>query len=98
MLYIGYLGEIGDMNKWVACIGGFIPFILMFGIIYKNFVTTFSNRLIFGIFVSIWSLYGVVYMLNDLNKNIAMTILDCIAKCLFGLGLWAYFSKIIILK
>jgi bacteriorhodopsin len=98
MLYIGYLGEIGDMNKWIACIGGFIPFILMFGIIYKNFVTTFSNRLIFGIFVSIWSLYGVVYMLNDLNKNIAMNILDCIAKCLFGLGLWAYFSKIIILK
>jgi bacteriorhodopsin len=98
MLYIGYLGEIGDMNKWFACIVGFIPFILMFGIIYKNFVTKFSNRLIFGIFVSIWSLYGVVYMLDDLSKNIAMNILDCVAKCLFGLGLWAYFSKIIVLK
>lgn len=98
MLYIGYLGETGGMNKWVACIGGFIPFILMFGIIYNNFVTKFSGRVIFGIFVSIWSLYGVVYMLDDLAKNMAMNILDCLAKCLFGLGLWAYFSKIIVLK
>jgi bacteriorhodopsin len=98
MLYIGYLGETGIMNKWGACIIGFIPFILMFGIIYKNFVTKFSSRVIFGIFVSLWSLYGVVYFLDELTKNIAMNILDCLAKCLFGLGLWAYFSKIIVLK
>ena len=98
MLYIGYLGETGCMNKWAACIGGFIPFIIMFGIIYKNFVTKFSSRIIFGIFLSIWSLYGVVYMLDEMTKNMAMNILDCLAKCLFGLGLWAYFSKIIVLK
>ena len=98
MLYIGYLGETGSMNRWTACISGFIPFILMVGIIYNKFVTTFPNRLIFGIFVSIWSLYGVVYMLDDLSKNMAMNILDCLSKCLFGLGLWAYFSKIIVLK
>ena len=98
MLYIGYLGETGDMNKWVACIVGFIPFFIMFGVIYKKFVSTFSNRVIFGIFAGIWSLYGVVYMFDDLTKNIAMNVLDCLAKCLFGLGLWAYFSKIIVLK
>jgi bacteriorhodopsin len=98
MLYIGYLGEIGSMNKWTACIGGFIPLFLMFGIIYKKFVSTFYNRIIFGIFVTAWSLYGVVYMLDDLSKNMAMNILDCFSKCLFGLGLWAYFSKIIVLK
>jgi bacteriorhodopsin len=98
MLYIGYLGETGDMNKWIACIVGFIPFVLMFGVIYKKFVSNFSNKIIFGIFVSLWSLYGVVYMFDDLSKNMAMNILDCLAKCLFGLGLWAYFSKIIVLK
>ena len=37
-------------------------------------------------------------MLDDMYKNIGMNILDCFAKCLFGLGLWAYFSKIIVLK
>jgi len=98
MLYIGYLGERGCMNKWFACILGFIPLVMMFGIIYKKFVSNFSNKVIFGIFVSIWSLYGVVYMFDDLAKNMAMNILDCLAKCLFGLGLWAYFSKIIVLK
>jgi bacteriorhodopsin len=98
MLYIGYLGETGDMNKWVACIVGFIPLVIMFGVIYKKFVSNFSNKIIFGIFVSLWSLYGVVYMFDDLTKNMAMNILDCLAKCLFGLGLWAYFSKIIVLK
>jgi len=98
MLYIGYLGETGDMNKWVACIVGFIPLVIMFGVIYKKFVSNFSNKIIFGIFVSLWSLYGVVYMFDDLSKNMAMNILDCLAKCLFGLGLWAYFSKIIVLK
>jgi bacteriorhodopsin len=101
MLYIGYLGEIGQMNKWLACGAGFIPFGIMFWIIYKNFVLPvykLSNYVIFGIFVSIWSLYGVFYMLGDTYKNIGMNILDCLAKCLFGLGLWAYFSKIIVLK
>lgn len=98
MLYIGYLGERECMNKWFACILGFIPLVMMFGIIYKKFVSNFSNKVIFGIFVSIWSLYGVVYMFDDLTKNMAMNILDCLAKCLFGLGLWAYFSKIIVLK
>jgi bacteriorhodopsin len=98
MLYIGYLGETGDMNKWVACIVGFIPLVIMFGVIYKKFVSNFSNKIIFGVFVSLWSLYGVVYMFDDLSKNMAMNILDCLAKCLFGLGLWAYFSKIIVLK
>ena len=57
MLYIGYLGETGDMNKWVACIIGFIPLVIMFGVIYKKFVSNFSNKIIFGIFVSLWSLY-----------------------------------------
>ena len=41
--------------------------------------------------------YGVVYMFNEEYKNISMNILDCIAKCFVGLGLWAYFSKIIVL-
>jgi hypothetical protein len=33
--------------------------------------------------------------LNDEYKNIMLNILDCIAKCLIGLGLWAYYSDIV---
>ena len=37
----------------------------------------------------------IVYMLTEEYKNIAMNILDLTAKCFVGLGLWAYFTKII---
>jgi len=40
-------------------------------------------------------MYGLVYMLSEDYKNIAMNLLDLTAKCFVGLGLWAYFTKII---
>lgn len=98
MLYFGYLGEAGQMARSTACIFGFVAFAGMFGIIYNQFVRPvykFSNYIIFGIFMVLWIFYGLVYLLNDTYKNIAMNILDCLAKCCFGLGLWAYYSKII---
>jgi len=98
MLYIGYLGEIGTINHTMAMIVGFIPFILMFGTIFVKFVKpkyNLSNYVLFTIFTMIWSLYGIVYMLDEEHKNIAMNILDCISKCFVGLTLWAYFAKII---
>lgn len=100
MLFIGYLGETNVMDKWSACIGGFIPFIIMFSLIYNHYVRPIyklSNNIIFGIFVGVWSLYGIFYMFNDENKNIGLNVLDCLAKCCFGLGLWVYFSKIVVL-
>jgi len=98
MLYIGYLGESGNMIHQTAMILGFIPFFIMFWIIFVTFVKPkymFANYALF-IFVSfIWSLYGIVYMFNEEYKNIAMNVLDCTAKCFIGLGLWAYYTKII---
>lgn len=99
MLYIGYLGETGTINHTIAMIVGFIPFILMFGTIFVKFVKpkyNLSNYVLFTIFTIIWSMYGIVYMLDEQNKNIAMNILDCISKCFVGLILWAYYAKIII--
>ena len=100
MLYIGYLGEIGRIARFSAMILGFIPFILMFGIIFMVFVRPkfiLSNYIFFTIFVTLWSMYGIVFMFDDNIKNIVFNILDCISKCFVGLGLWAYYSKIFIL-
>ena len=36
------------------------------------------------------------YMLNEEYKNISMNILDFIAKCFIGLGLWAYYTKVLV--
>ena len=98
MLFIGYLGETKVLDHTTAMITGFIPFIMMFGIIFIKFVQpkyVRSNYIFFTVFVTIWALYGIVYIFNEQYKNIAMNILDCIAKCFVGLGLWVYYTKII---
>ena len=98
MLFIGYLGETATLDHQFAMIAGFIPFILMFGIIFMTFVKpkyVFANYALFSVFVSIWTVYGIAYMFNEEYKNIVMNILDCMAKCFVGLGLWAYYTKIV---
>ena len=100
MLYFGHLGEVKSIDRLNAMILGFVAFFGMFYLIFINYVApkyVKSNYILFGFFVIVWALYGLVYMLNEEYKNIAMNILDCIAKCFVGVGLWAYFSKIIVL-
>jgi bacteriorhodopsin len=98
MLYIGYLGETNMLNRNIACIGGFIPFAMIFYIIYKKYTITtkgISKYFLLILYVIIWSLYGLVYLLDESSKNIAMNILDCIAKCLVGIFIWVYYTNII---
>jgi bacteriorhodopsin len=88
MLVFGYLGEIKKMSKYLAAFLGFIPFILMFSIIYNNYAV-FSNDGIktFWYFCGIWSLYGVASVLPYDIKNIMYNILDLFAKNFFGIFL-----------
>lgn len=98
MLYTGYMGETGVLERWIADIVGFVPFIAMFFIIYYNFIRPrpeYSNVVLYILYLVIWTLYGVVYMLGEEWKNITMNILDLTAKCLVGLGLWVYYTKIV---
>ena len=101
MLYAGYLGEIGQLERWTAWGIGFAAFFGMFGLLYQNFLSIkchLSNYFIFSIFAGIWSLYGIVYMLDEPSKTVGMNILDLISKCFVGIGIWAYFSKIFVLR
>jgi len=98
MLLFGYLGEINILEKIEASILGFIPFILIFYLIYKTFIKghkSIANNVMFGLYICIWSLYGVVYLFDEELKNICFNALDLIAKCFVGLGLWAYYTKIL---
>ena len=98
MLYTGYLGEKNTISKQSGCIFGFIFFIALFALIYFSFVkgSKAFNFMLFGIYVLIWGLYGFVYLLDEENKNIMYNILDVTAKCFVGLGLWTYFTKILV--
>jgi bacteriorhodopsin len=98
MLYIGYAGENKMMNKSLSQIVGFIPFIIMFSIIYFKYVkssNSTANKVLYTIYLFVWSMYGFVFMLGEEYKNIGMNILDFTAKCFIGLSLWAYYTKII---
>lgn len=100
MLYTGYLGEQGHLSRNTATMLGFVPFVVMFYLIYKIFMSTqfvLSNYVFFGIYIVVWSLYGFVYLLEKEEwKNMAMNILDCIAKCLVGIGLFLFYAKVIV--
>jgi bacteriorhodopsin len=98
MLYVGYLGEIRVLNRNVACIGGFIPFVILFYIIFKNYTVIdkgLSKYFLLLVYIITWSFYGFVYLLGDEYKNIAMNLLDCFSKCVVGLLLWVYYTNII---
>ena len=98
MLLLGYLGEINIIDRLAADIFGFMLFFGMFYIIYYNFIRQrpeYSNLVMYGLYLFIWTLYGLVYMLNEEWKNITMNILDLTAKCLVGLGLWIYYTRIV---
>jgi bacteriorhodopsin len=100
MLYTGYLGETKTLTRPVATASGFAAFFAMFYTIYHKFIAPkyiFENNCLFFFFVLVWALYGLVYFLPETYKNISTNLLDCISKCLIGLGLWVYYSKIVVL-
>ena len=99
MLTFGYLGEMQITSRETGLIGGFIAFFLMFAIIYVKFVIpkwSMPSNVLFGLYLVVWSLYGVVYVFDTEMKNAITNILDLISKCFVGVGLWAYYSKILV--
>jgi len=99
MLYIGYLGEQQQIERIYASIFGFIPFFGMFYIIFSRFVQPkfrIDNYVLYGIYLFVWSLYGIVYLFQEETKNMITNILDLIAKCFIGISLWAYYTKIFV--
>jgi bacteriorhodopsin len=95
MLAVGYLGETNGLPRLQASVIGFIPFFFMFWLIYGLVGKSLANKVLFGLYFVVWSMYGLVYLLDEEAKQISVNILDLIAKCLIGLGLWAYYTHIV---
>ena len=88
MLLFGYLGELKKISLFTSVFGGFIPFFIMFYIIYENFAKyTDLGKTLFWYFIIVWGLYGVAACLSYTLKNISYNILDLFAKNFFGLFL-----------
>ena len=83
MLLTGYLNEIKLMNKYMSTIIGFVPFALMFWIIYDYFdVNTMKSGVYYGFiyFVIVWAIYGLAAIMGYNMKNVMYNILDLFAK------------------
>jgi len=88
MLLFGYLSEISVMSVLVAVSLGFIPFLIYYYLIYKNYaLLTDDGFKIFLYFFIFWSLYGIVATLPYKMKNTCYNILDLFSKNIFGIFL-----------
>ena len=64
MLLFGYLGEVSIIPIALGVFLGFIPFIIYYYMIYKNYVEMGNIGIkIFTYFVFFWSIYGIVALL-----------------------------------
>ena len=99
MLGLGYLGDTRQLDKTVAMGTSFLSFFTMFSLIFYTYVKpkfSLSNYVIYFMYFVIWSLYGVAYVLDEETKNRMFNALDLISKGLVGIGLWIYFTRIVV--
>ena len=95
MLLFGYLGESKIISPLKGLSIGFIFYALMLLYIFYNIIPKGCSLVVFIIFAVIWGGYGIAYMLEEEEKNIAYNILDITSKALFGVVLWLYFGKVL---
>jgi len=99
MLGLGYLGETNTLDKITAAMGSFVALFVMFGTIFYYYVRPkyhCPSYVLYFSFLIIWSMYGVVYFFQEETKNICLNVLDIMSKCLVGIGLWLYFTKLVV--
>jgi hypothetical protein len=88
MLLFGYLGEISVIPVLLGVTLGFIPFLIYYYIIYKNYALLSDDGFkIFLYFFIFWLLYGVAAVFPYNIKNICYNMLDLFAKNFFGIFL-----------
>ena len=95
MLLFGYLGERKIISSLKGLLIGFIFYALMLIFMFYNIIPKGCSLVVFIIFAVIWGGYGIAYMLEEEEKNIAYNILDITSKALFGVVLWMYFGKVL---
>lgn len=96
MIIFGYLGEVKKISKNKGLIVGFISFFLLYGFIYYKYLYgnyIRDNHLIYWAFFIFWAIYGVIYKIDEENRNIGYNLLDLFSKCFVGIFFWAYFTK-----
>lgn len=99
MLYFGYLGEENTLDKYTAAGASFLAFFMMYLIVFYEYIQpkyNLPNYVFYTLYLVVWATYGIVYFLEEETKNITFNALDVISKSLIGIGLWFYYTRIIV--
>ena len=103
MIGSGYLAEVGRISKRDGLVFGFLFFFVLYALLYFGFLNGskgnayFQNMFLFLVFFILWSIYGIVYWLEDeALKNTSYNILDLLSKCFVGIFFWAYFTGVFV--
>ena len=89
MLVFGYLGEVNILPKYLSVSIGFLFFIGVFYIIYRDYgIKTELGKKLFYFMFLVWSLYGISAVAPPDIKNTSYNILDIIAKNFYGLFIY----------
>lgn len=83
MLLVGFLGELGYVDRTVACAIGFGLLLMM----YKETITSARTKdhVKVKTFYLLWSAYGLVYLQTDVEfRIIAYNLLDLLSKAGYG--------------
>jgi len=94
MLFFGFMGESGRIQKEVSIGIGFFFFYLSFSIIHEYAKETETGMNLFYFLTSVWSLYGVSAMFEQTTKNICYNLLDIVSKNFYGLYIYYIIKQV----
>jgi sensory rhodopsin len=102
MLIQGYFGEdaFGILDKNFAWITSFIFFVAIFALLYFKILRKKDNKpsmikyILFSYFFILWLCYGLIYKLEERQRNIYLNLLDTFSKGFFGFFILGYFLYI----
>jgi bacteriorhodopsin len=94
MILAGFLGSKNIISDVLSQIIGFGAYFMIFFLMYNKFfrevtltVNILFKEIFFYIMLFLWFIYGVIYNLSTINRNIITNVLDALAKGVFGLTL-----------
>lgn len=94
MLFFGFMGETGKIDKKLSVSIGFVFFYLSFSTIHEYSKKTGTGTDLFNFLVVVWSLYGFSALLENNAKNICYNLLDIVSKNFYGLYIYYIITQI----
>lgn len=91
MLAFGFCAERLWIPPWIALPLGWVPFVLVFVLIYGVFGYKTPGGIVLLTFVCVvWALYGVAAFLETRRKTVMYNVLDIFSKNLYGVVVATY--------